>query len=45
MDNGKIQTDKYVANSKLYLILHQNALEYNMCTYEDLLLDRLDYDG
>lgn len=31
--------------AELYIVLRQNALDYNMCTYEDLLLDRPDEDG
>lgn len=32
-------------HAELYLVLRQRALEHNMCTYEELLLDRPDGDG
>lgn len=35
----------YATHAELYLVLRQRALERNMCTYEELLLDRLDGDG
>ncbi|SCG82779.1 hypothetical protein DW1_1206 [Proteiniborus sp. DW1] len=33
------------AHAELYLVLRQRALEHNMCTYEELLLDKPDGDG
>ncbi len=32
-------------HAELYLVLRQKALYHNMCTYEELLLDRPDGDG
>ncbi|WP_352418092.1 DUF975 family protein [Proteiniborus sp.] len=36
---------EYATKAELYLALRQIALEHNMCTYEELLLDRPDGDG